>query len=172
MVEDEVFVLNEVHADPHPILEDANNDGFVHSDDDEFLEFINKGEDALDISSWEIRDSAKTRWTIPANTILPGKGVILIFGGGIPSGDFGGSQVQVTGTLGLNNRGDSIIVLDGSGNLRLRISYGPEGNHDQSLTRSPDLNGPLPFLLHSDLSDANGSLYSPGTKVDGTGFGE
>ena len=172
MIEDEVLILNEIHSDPHPILGDANNDGSVHSDDDEFLEFINKGEDTLDLSGWQIRDGIKTRWTFPADTILPGKGVVLIFGGGLPTGDFGGSLVHIASTLGLNNSGDTISVLDETGSLKMRIRYGSEGNHDQSLTRNPDLHGSLPFLLHSDLPDANGSLYSPGTKIDGTRFEE
>lgn len=172
VIEDQVFILNEVHPDPHPLFGDANNDGSVHSDDDEFLEFINKGETNLDLSGWQIRDEIKTRWTFPANTILPGKGAVLIFGGGIPTGDFGGSLVQVTTTLGLNNSGDIITVLDETGILKMRIGYGADGNYDQSLTRFPDLSGPLPFLLHSDIPDSNESLYSPGTKVDGTWFDE
>jgi len=172
IIEDTMFILNEIHSDPHPILGDANNDGSVHSDDDEFLEFINKGEVTLDLSGWQVKDGVKTRWTFPSNTILPGKGVVLLFGGGTPTGDFGGSLVQVASTLGLNNSGDTIVVLDETGSLRMRIRYGSEGNQNQSLTRIPDLYGPLPFLLHSGSPDANGSLYSPGTKADGAGFNE
>jgi len=49
-LEDLDILLNEIHADPDLILGDANNDGQIHSDDDEFLEFVNFGENDLDLS--------------------------------------------------------------------------------------------------------------------------
>ena len=170
-VEDPLIVLNEIHADPDPILGDANGDGVVHRDDDEFLELINLGESTLDLSGWVITDGVRTRYTFPPGLMISGHCGLIIFGGGSPTGDFGGSLVQVTGTLALNNTGDTVSLWDLEENLRLRISYGMEGGLNQSLTRYPDLTGSLPLTLHGEINPADNTLYSPGVKVDGTVFG-
>jgi len=170
-IEDEEIVLNEVHADPDQILGDANGDGVIHSDDDEFLELINLTDSALDISDWVIADAVRTRFTFPPGTVLAGHCGLVIFGGGSPSGEFGGSLIFTAGSLALNNTGDTISVWDRDGKLRLRISYGPEGGLNQSLTRNPDLSGHIPLELHGEIPLAEGRQYSPGVKLDGSVFG-
>jgi hypothetical protein len=170
-VEDEEIVLNEIHADPDRILGDANGDGVIHSDDDEFLELINLTDSALDISDWVIADAVRPRFTFPPGTVLAGHCGLIIFGGGSPEGEFGGSLVLTAGSLALNNTGDTISIWDGEGRLRLRISYGSEGGLNQSLTRNPDLSGHFPLELHSEIPLAEGRRYSPGVKLDGSVFG-
>jgi len=170
-IEDEEIVLNEIHADPDQILGDANGDGVIHSDDDEFLELINLTDSALDISDWVIADTVRPRFTFPPGTVLAGHCGLIIFGGGSPSGEFGGSLILTAGSLALNNTGDTISIWDREGELRLRISYGPEGGLNQSLTRNPDLTGNFPLELHSEIPLAEGRLYSPGVKLDGAVFG-
>ena len=49
-------------------------------------------------------------------------------------------------------------------------TYGSEGGDDQSLTRDPDISGPDPMVKHSQIEGANGALFSPGTRVDGSFF--
>ncbi|MGB2956106.1 MAG: lamin tail domain-containing protein [Anaerolineales bacterium] len=170
-VEDEEIVLNEIHADPDQILGDANGDGVIHSDDDEFLELINLTDSVFDISDWVIADAVRIRYTFPPGTLLAGHCGLIIFGGGSPSGEFGGSLVLTAGSLALNNTGDTISIWDGDGRLRLRISYGSEGGLNQSLTRNPDLSGNFPLELHSEIPLAGGRRYSPGVKLDGSVFG-
>ena len=164
------IVLNEVHADPDSILGDANNDGQVHSDDDEFLEFVNIREIDLDLSGWSISDALKIRYIFPDGTILKGGCGVVVFGGGDPQGEFGASQVYSAGSLGLNNAGDTIFLRDISGMEMLYYQYGSEGGENQSLTRSPDLDGELPLILHSEAAGSPGVLYSPGTRLDGSVF--
>ena len=170
-LQDPDILLNEIHADPDPVLGDANQDGQVHSDDDEFLEFVNIGEMDLDLSSWEIADSVKIRFEFPEGTILkPGCGMV-VFGGGAPQDNFGCSLIFTAGSLGLNNAGDNISLFDQYGELKLSYQYGPEGAKNQSLTRSPDISGDLPLILHSEAIGSNGALYSPGFAVDGSEIG-
>jgi len=45
-----------------------------------------------------------------------------------------------------------------------------EGGESQSLTRSPDVTGLEPLVKHSTAAGSEGSLFSPGTKVDGYPF--
>jgi hypothetical protein len=143
----------------------------IHSDDDEFLELINLTDSALDISDWVIADAVRPRFTFPPGTVLAGHCGLIVFGGGSPEGEFGGSLVLTAGSLALNNTGDTISIWDGEGRLRLRISYGSEGGLNQSLTRNPDLSGHFPLELHSEIPLAEGRRYSPGVKLDGSVFG-
>lgn len=170
-IEDEEIVLNEIHADPDQILGDANGDGVISSDDDEFLELINLTDSELDISDWVIADAVRPRFTFPPGTVLAGHCGLIIFGGGSPSGEFGGSLVLTAGSLALNNTGDTISIWDRDGKLRLRTFYGPEGGLNQSLTRNPDLTGHFPLELHGEIPLAEGRSYSPGVKLDGSVFG-
>lgn len=171
-LEDPEILLNEIHADPDPILGDANNDGQVHNNDDEFLEFVNTKDVDLDLSGWTINDSLRTRFIFPDGSVLKSGCAVVVFGGGDPQGDFGGSQVFTTGSLGLNNTGDTISLRDGGGEERLFYQYGSEGGENQSLTRSPDIDGDLPLILHSELAGSNGVLFSPGFMLDGSVFRE
>ncbi len=165
------ILINEIHADPHPLLGDANNDGEVHSDNDEFLELVNVGEESLNLSGWQIRDLIKTRFVFPEGTILNGGCGLVIFGGEVSVALIEGSQVFSTGSLALNNNGDTIFLLDQEQLIQMTLIYGPEGGEDQSLTLFPDLVGQLPHNLHSEIIEAEGRLFSPGTRVDGNAFG-
>jgi len=167
-----VILINEIHADPHQLLGDANGDGKVHSDDDEFLELVNSGSVDIDLSGWQILDEVRHRFTFPDDAILKENCGFVVFGGDVGIPVISGSRVFSTGSLGLNNQGDTIILLDSEGDTYLSLSYGPDGGQDQSLTRFPDLTGELPLVLHSEILEAVGRLFSPGVRVDGTSFGD
>ncbi|MFN2112733.1 MAG: lamin tail domain-containing protein [Anaerolineales bacterium] len=166
-----VLQINEIHADPDPLSGDSNGDGVVDADDDEFLELVNLSGFDLILDGWEIHDGVRLRYTFPEGTELKASCGVVVFGGGIPEGDFGGSLVFTAGSLGLNNSGDSLAVMDPDGELITSCSYGEEGGQDQSLTRWPELFGELPLVLHSLIPAAQGRLFSPGVQADGMPFG-
>ena len=166
-----IVVINEILADPDPVLGDSNRDGVISTDDDEFLEIVNISEETLDLSGWTVVDAVRLRFVIPEGILLKSGCGLVIFGGGVPAGDFGGSLVFRAGSLGLNNTGDQISLLDSDGVVIATVNYGPEGNQNQSLTRNPDLFGSLPLALHSQVPESGGSLFSPGTRSNGTAFG-
>lgn len=165
-----VILINEVLADPDPVLGDSNGDGQISWDDDEFLELVNISGKDLDLSGWQVFDEIRLRYTFPEGVILGSGCGLVLFGGGQPTGSFGGSLVFSAGSLGLNNDGDLVTIRDRAGLLAASLSYGAEGNQNQSLTRNPDLLGPLPLVPHSEVPDAGGALFSPGTKLDQTAF--
>ena len=170
-----VLRIDEIHADPASgTAGDANHDGVRDSQDDEFVELRNHGAQALCLSGSTLGDAANSRRHVfPIGTKLdPGK-ALLVFGGGIPTGAFGGSLVQTasSGLLNLNNAGDSLVLANSSGSEISRISWGSAGGIgcqgeclnfdleiDQSITHT--LQNPSQWVRHSQ---ADGQLNSPGT---------
>jgi hypothetical protein len=163
------LVINEIHADPHPVLGDANGDRVVHSTADEFIEIVNGTTAGLDLSGWEIRDQVRTRHRFPQGSLLPAGSALVVFGGGQPEGGFGGGLVQTasSGTLALNNEGDTLALYDLNAAVVIAYTYGSEGGEDEALTRDPDIAGPEPLVKHSTVTGSGGALFSPGTKSDG-----
>ena len=164
------IVLNETMFDPaSDITGDANGDGTRDQLQDEFIEFFNNSSSPLDISGFTISDATALRHTFPASTVIPAKGVLVLFGGGTPTGDFGGAIVQVAseGELNLNNAGDIITLKNTTDRIVILFESSSTGlnfGDNQSITRSPDITGD--FVLHTT---ANASLlFSPGAKVSGT----
>ncbi len=165
------IVINEINADPAgDITGDANGDGTRDSSQDEFVEIVNSSGNALDISGWTVSDGFGVRHTFPANTIVPDQCSIVVFGGGTPTGSFGGAVVQTasTGSVGLNNSGDTVTLNDGAID-QATANYGSEGGANQSLTRDPDITGAT-FVQHTGATGSGGALFSPGTQIDGTSF--
>ncbi len=165
------FLINEVNYDPESGLPgDANGDGTRSPLEDEFLEFFNSGPE-IDLSGYTISDAGQIRHTFPSGSIIPINGVLVVFGGGTPTGTFGGATVQTasSGQLNMSNTGDLITIRDASGNIVLTFDIEPLSNNpNESYTRSPDLTGD--FVQHAGIDEANGALFSPGKKLDGTPF--
>ena len=167
------WVINEIHADPaSDITGDANGDGVRNATDDEFVEIINNSGGDVDISGWTLSDGFGVRHTFAYGTVLSDQCSIVVFGGGSPAVPFGNSLVQTasSGTLGLNNSGDSVTLNDGSTDVS-SSSYGGEGGDNQSLTLDPDITGTA-FVKHTLATGSGGTLFSPGTMIDGTPFAE
>jgi hypothetical protein len=166
------WVINEINADPDATNGDANGDGTVSSSQDEFIEIVNVSGVAQDISGWTLSDGDTTAvFAFPPGTVIPDQCAAVLFGGGTPTGLFGNAFVFTDdGSIGtgLANGGDDVILADDMGNTVVMETYGSEGGDNQSLTRDPDLTGP--FVKHSLATGSGGTLFSPGTQIDGTFF--
>lgn len=165
------LTINEILADPASGLQgDANGDGVRSGSRDEFIEIVyDTPEKAFDLSGWTLSDASNTRHTFPGGTILDPYAAIVVFGGGSPTGSFGGALVQTasTGGLGLNNSGDTVTLSDGSG-TNVTVLYGAEAGDNQSITLDPDVTGA--FSRHLLAAGSGGARFSPGTMVSGTPF--
>jgi hypothetical protein len=165
------FLINEVLYDPASDLTgDANGDGTRDANADEFIEFFNSGPQ-LDISGYTVSDASRLRHTFPSGTVLAVNEVLVLFGGGTPTGDFGGARVQTAseGLLNISNSGDIMTMRDTNGDIVVVFdNNGLSGAPDESYTRNPDLTGE--FEQHARIAEANGALFSPGTKLDGSSF--
>jgi len=171
------IVLNEVLYDPSnsALLGDANGDGVYVQDEDEFIELLNTGSQPLDVSGWKVYDasalsSAMPRHVFPAGSVIPSGTALVLFGGGTPSGSFGGALVQTTttGAINLNNAGDVLTITDTQDSVMITFDVTPySDNPNESFTRSPDITGE--FVQHSTVGSGT-LLFSPGTRLDGSPF--
>ena len=173
-----LLIINEVLYDPPSGIEgDANGDGTREAQEDEFIEFVNLG-GTLDLSGYTVHDNAQERHVFPQGTIIPSGGVLVLFGGGNPTGTFGNAIVQTAsaGILNMNNAGDFVTVYNSNGEVVLTFDVEPLSNNpDESYTRYPDLNlepgdDGILFYQHAGIGEALGAFFSPGTKIDGTNF--
>lgn len=169
-------VINEFLAAPSATgAGDANGDGVGNATDDEFVELINTTGAALDISGYTISDFIQVRHIFANGTIVPAGEAVVVFGGGIPTGQFGNAAananvfVASTGGLSLNNSGgETITVKNGAAVTVDSVTYSSSISNESS-NRNLDITGAT-FVRHTLVTGAAGRTFSPGTKVDGTRF--
>ncbi|MFE8604883.1 lamin tail domain-containing protein [Archangium violaceum] len=141
--------------------------------DGEFVELVNVGGAAIDISGWTLSDATSVRHTFAAGTVLSAGQAIVVFGGatGIPSGT-PNAVVASTGTLSLNNSSDTVRVKTSTAQGAATIdsfSYTSSlaSQDGVSMNRGPDASATGGFVLHTSLSTRSAS---PGLRVNGTAF--
>lgn len=158
-------VINEIHYNPAGDLTgDANGDGLRSSSHDEFVEIVNANTNSIDVSGYTISDADGVAFTVPIGTILLSNQPLLVFGGGAPTGSFGGAIV-FTKSLGLNNADNYVVLKNATGATIDSVSYKTNSAVGKSFTRNPDVTGE--FVSSTDIGTV---LFTPGTKNDGAAF--
>ena len=168
----ESIIFNEVFFDPaFDITGDANGDG-AGNFDDEFIEVYNGSGAAIDLTGYTVLVDGTLRHTFADGAMLEDDCVLVVFGGGVPTGGFGGALVEVSseGGLVLLSGGATIVLADEFGSPVAAVGYAAGAADEESITRDPDITGVLPLVPHSTAAGAVG-LFSPGTLVDGSSFG-
>ncbi len=177
------LVINEILADPPSgRAGDANADGVRDASDDEFVELVNTGTAAVCLAGWTLGDAHEAeRHVFPLGAALAPGRALVVFGGGVPTGGFGGASVQwaaFNGRLHLSNAGDVLTLRDAGGAQAKRLSWGDcaggpcaSEHHggalgiEGSLVRWPELTGT--WRAHAEVA---GARFSPGVRADGTAF--
>lgn len=184
------LVVNEVLYDPPgavvgDVAGDANCSG-ARGDDDEFVELHNVTTGPLNltgVSIWEdvsFAGAATPRFTFGAFTLGAGESV-TVFGGapglltgqpwcaGATAGRVGDAAAFGTGTLTLNNTGDTVIVTataSAASVLLDSLAYLNGTADDQAYTRDPDGFGL--FTTHGAAAGhATDRVFTPGTRLTG-----
>lgn len=175
------IVFNEVLADPPDDAPgDANGDGARDNLQDELVELVNTGGSSVCLAGWGLGDAEDPfRHRFPVGTSLDPGESLVVFGGGVPTGAFGGVTVQIAdfdGSLSLQNAGDLLRLSTPEGQTVTALSWGDcagaacaadhltdDLERDAAITRSPEVTGP--WVTHG------GAGYSPGTMADGTPHG-
>jgi D-alanine-D-alanine ligase len=104
---------------------DFNHDGRRVGVEDEYVTLRNTGQLSLCITGWTLGDAQqKWRHVFPLGTRLQPGESLVVFGGGIPTGDFE-TQVQWarSGQLSLSNEGDTIELRDSAGRLAQAVTW-------------------------------------------------
>ncbi len=154
------LVINEIFADPsNTSAGDANGDGTGNLLQDEFIELYNTTETDIDLTGWKLADADQDRHTFLQGTIIPAKASLVVFGGGTPTSIPGVVQTATTGSLSLNDDGDTITLKDASGMVIKTVTYGTEAGDNQSIARNPDSTGD--FVKHTTIT-TNPVHFSPG----------
>ena len=171
-----VLLISEIHADPASGLAgDANGDGVRDATDDEFIELVNTGFEPLDVSGYTLGDALQVRHVFAPGTVIPAREAVVVFGGGTPTGAFGNAAANglvftaSSGSLSLNNSGDTVTLADDLAVTIQSVVYGSEGGQDESLVRDPDYSN-APLVGHESATGSGGSAYSPGARINGQAY--
>jgi hypothetical protein len=122
--------FTEIMADPPSGLAgDLNRDGVRDPQEDEFVEIHNSGPEPVCMSGWTLGDAVREdRHVFPLGTVLEPGETLVVFGGGIPTGEFAGAKVQWSSSgLSLSNQGDVVTLRDARGSIAVAFSWGDEG---------------------------------------------
>ncbi len=136
----------------------------------EFVELVNVGGTAVDISGWTLSDDTGVRHTFPSGTSLAGGRAIVVFASAsaIPGG-LTNAVAASSGSLGLNNSGDLVALKNA--NRKTVTSYTYPGSlagvDGVSMNRNPDASASGTFVLHTSISTRS---TSPGTRTNGSAF--
>jgi len=150
---------------------DANNDGIVDALNDQFIEIYNNSATKVNIGTYKIKVNGLTKHVFPAGSYIPAYGVIVVFGGGTPTGFPAGlATIASSGALNLPVSGGTISLTTDNGSVinEQVIVYGSEAENGTSITRNPEGTGN--FVLHNSISPAY-LVYSPGASNSGVLYG-
>lgn len=167
------MLINEVLAAPPPgPAGDANEDGVTDLLEDEFLELVNVVGRPLDLSNVIVEINSVVRHVFPPGTELPAGRALILFGGGTPSGAFALAEAQTasTGSLQLQDSGDTILIYQQLGTVVDNFTYGNQANQGQSIVNDPEPSTQgvppgRPMVPHTTVNPA--LLFSVGTHADG-----
>jgi len=133
----------------------------------EFIELVNRSDEALDLKDWTLSDAAAIRHRFGNDSRVDGGHAVVLWGGAPPGETPAPAITQhlraSTGGLSLNNGGDTLILRNALSNLIDRVVYrGSELTNQSSLVRRSLPDGA--FVPHRTLSP---EPWSPGQATAG-----
>jgi endonuclease/exonuclease/phosphatase family metal-dependent hydrolase len=136
----------------------------------EYIELVNTGSTSATLSGFQLLDAAGVRHTFASGTTIAAGRSLVVFGSAasIPAGTpsaIGSS----TGSLSLNNTGDSVTLRSNTGSTIDSTTYQASlaSIDGVSANRNPDATVGTPFVLHTSVSSLSAS---PGRRASGASF--
>ncbi|MBI2268123.1 MAG: lamin tail domain-containing protein [Candidatus Blackburnbacteria bacterium] len=151
--------LNNSNDTKHPVINE-----FFSSGSNDWIELYNPRADPIDLSGWKLDDNGGTSAVYTFGSVT------------IPAGGF----VLQGGTFGLNNDGDTVRLIDSSGNTRDAVPYGSEPN---ALLAAPSssqsgrriINSGTTWEISSNITQGftneNSIIYVDDSYTEGSEFG-
>jgi endonuclease/exonuclease/phosphatase family metal-dependent hydrolase len=149
--------------------------------DQQFVELVNTGAAALDVSGWKVHDAESfsgakpARHTFPAGTTLAPGSVYVVYSGApaVPAGATNAAYANGMDGLRLNrgtnvgSSGDTVYLVKPDGTTVDSYFY-KDTFPGISYNRSPDVSAAGAWVRHDSLP--SGLSASPGKRADGTSF--
>ncbi|MBL8614660.1 MAG: lamin tail domain-containing protein [Deltaproteobacteria bacterium] len=143
---------------PDPVGTDAGK---------EFVEIVNMGSAAVDLSGWTLGDAANpARHTFAPQLLHPGQAIVVFDSGNHRS--VPGAVNASTRALGMNNNGDTVLLNDPTGAPQDIMTYGRTAA-GVSFNRDPDGEASALWVRHDAVDGARGR-QSPGKRADGSAW--
>jgi endonuclease/exonuclease/phosphatase family metal-dependent hydrolase len=137
----------------------------------EFIEVVNTTSSTVDLSGWTLSDAVGVRHTFASGTLVGAGKVFLVYGkaSAIPGHLKNVSVGASTGTLSLNNGGDTVTLARSNGAVVDSVTYSSTlaSQDGVSMNRDPDVSATGGFVLHTRLSSL---ASSAGTRANGSAF--
>ncbi|MCA9544252.1 MAG: lamin tail domain-containing protein, partial [Myxococcales bacterium] len=147
-----MIVINELLPNP-----DGTDAG------EEYIELVNAGTGVVDLSGWTLGDALEVRHIFDGPRLAPGD-VLVLFDKG-EHADVPNALVSSTGSLSLNNTGDTVTLTDVHGVVHTQVEYGSAVS-GMAFNQSTDGQRTGMLVFHSLVEGAAGNL-SPGRRADG-----
>jgi hypothetical protein len=157
-------VINELMADPASDWSPSDGDEVYDSLDDEWIELVNTGNTAVDMTGWRLRDAVSdSSWKYGFSGPLAAGNIIVIYGNEAYAWEDANGCPR--NGLSLNNGGDTIELVRPDGTVAERVEYtGGEVRDDCSYGRLPD--GGVEWVMFDGLNPtsppATGLVPTPG----------
>ncbi|QDU56553.1 lamin tail domain-containing protein [Aeoliella mucimassa] len=153
------LAITELHYHP-------NNSSLVDEDDQEFIEILNTGSTTIDLTGVQITDFASTPYVFsPGQMLAPGEYMVIARTPEVFEAVYG-TNVNLAldgfGDRNLSNGGETISLLDASGNVIQSFTY----SDDTPWPTTADGDGPSLEII-DPLGDANDPLNWRASRYDG-----
>lgn len=158
------MVINEFMADPASDWSPSDGDDAYDSLDDEWLEIVNNGVTAVDMTGWRLRDAlSDSSWKYEFSGVLEPGHIAVVYGN--EAYDWQDANGYTRNGLSLNNGGDTMDLVRPDGSVGDQIMYvSGDVRDDCSYGRVPDA-GPDWFIfdgLNPTNPPQTGILPTPG----------
>lgn len=152
-------------ADAGMVIHEINYNSSASFDPGDWVELYNNSAAAIDLSGWTFEDSASS-WTIPAGTIVPVDGhLVLAQNLTLFTSTYGGAMGAI-GDLGFgfSGGGELLRLRDGAGVLIDEVEY----DDATPWPTEPDGNGPTLQLVDPNLDNNAGANWQASSAVGGS----
>jgi hypothetical protein len=135
------------------VINEINYKSSAAFDTEDWVEFYNPDNDAVDISGWKfVDDNIANQFIFPGGTVLGANDYLVLCRDTVKFKLLHPNQNKILGNInfGLSSDGDHIMLKDNSGNLVDEVTYSSSG----LWTSLPNGNGPTLSLVNPQLDNS------------------